>query len=106
MSEHYERFTTGKGRGRCKHAAKPRIASGAGDGLGERTVVGHEICFAHAEMRSCRLVGEIEDLEVDRYATNPATYLERIDSFIKKVPKELGPCALLPAGRIPNALLA
>lgn len=105
MSEYRERFTTGEGRRRCKHGIKPRIASGAGDGLGEGTVVGHQICCTHAEMRSCRLVGEIKDLKVDRYPTNTATNFKGIDSFIKEVTEQLRPCALLPVGRIPNPRL-
>lgn len=82
-----------------------RVASGAGDGLGGGTVVGHEVGLIHAEMRSCRLVGEVEDVKLDRYPTNATTHLEWIDSFIDKVTKELRPCALLPVGRVPNPRL-
>jgi hypothetical protein len=56
-------------------------------------------------MRSCRLVGEVEDVEVDRYPTNAATHLEWIDSFINEVTKKLRPCALLQVGRVPNPRL-
>jgi hypothetical protein len=56
-------------------------------------------------MRSCRLVGEVEDVKVDRYPTNAATHLEWIDSFINEVTKKLRPCALLQVGRVPNPRL-
>lgn len=105
LNEHCERFTTGQRRCRSKYGVKPRIASGAGDGLGGGTVVGHKICLIHAEMRSCRLVCEVEDVKVDRYPTNAATHLEWIDSFINEVTKELRPCALLPVGRVPDPRL-
>ncbi|MDT5369375.1 MAG: hypothetical protein QOC62_3806 [Mycobacterium sp.] len=65
----------------------------------------NKVCLIHAEMRSCRLVGEVEDVKVDRYPTNAATHLEWIDSSINKVTKELRPCALLPVGRVPNPRL-
>ena len=52
-------------------------------------------------MRSSRLVGEVEDEKVNRYATNAATHLERIDSLVNEMTKEFRPCALLPVGRVP-----
>ena len=53
-------------------------------------------------MRSSRLVGEVEDEKVNRYATNAATHLERIDSLVNEMTKEFRPCALLTVGCIPN----
>jgi hypothetical protein len=44
-------------------------------------------------------------VKVDRYPTNAATHLEWIDSIINEVTKELGPCALLPVGRVPDPRL-
>ena len=44
-------------------------------------------------------------MKVDRYPTNAATHLEWIDSVINEVAKELGPCALLPVGHVPNPWL-
>ena len=105
VNEHRERFTTGQRRCRSKYGVKARIASGAADALGGSTVVGHQVCLHHAEMRSCRLVGEVEHVKIDRYPTNAATHLEWIDSVINEVTKELRPCALLPVGRIPNPRL-
>src|SRR6478609_7746944 len=56
-------------------------------------------------MRSCRLVGQVEDVKVHRYPPNAATHLEWIDSFINEVTKKLRPCALLQVGRVPNPRL-
>ncbi len=56
-------------------------------------------------MRSCRLVGEVEDVKVNRYPTDAATHLEWIDSFVDEVTKEFCPCALFPVGRVPNPRL-
>jgi hypothetical protein len=105
VNEHRERFTTGQRRCRSKYAVKPRIASGAGDALGGIQVVGHKVCLIHAEMRSCGLVGEVEDVKIDRYPTNAATHLKWIDAFIDEVTKEFRPCALFLVGRIPNPRL-
>jgi hypothetical protein len=69
------------------------------------TDVGHKICPIHAQMRSCHLVGEVQDVKVDRYPTNAATHFEWIDPVINEVTKELGPCALLPVGCVPNPRL-
>lgn len=82
---------------------KPRIASSASDLLGGGAIVGDEVCLIHAEMRSSRLIGEVEDEKLDRYATNAAPHLEWVDSFIHEMAKKLRPCTLLAVGRIPNA---
>jgi hypothetical protein len=57
-------------------------------------------------MRSGLLVGEVEYLEVDRYTTDAATYLEWIDTFIDEVTEELSPRTLLPVGGIPDTRFA
>lgn len=57
-------------------------------------------------MRSCGVVGEVEDVKVDRYATHAAAYFEWVDSLLKEVAKELRPRALLAVGCIPDARLA
>jgi hypothetical protein len=53
-------------------------------------------------MRSGLFVGEVEYLEVYRYATNAATNLEWIDTLIDEVTEELSPRTLLPVGGIPD----
>jgi hypothetical protein len=106
VGEHSERFTTGESRCRSEYAVEPRIAGGAGDGLGDGAVIGHEVVLVDAEMRSRCVVGEVEDAKVDRYATNAAAHFERVDSLLDEVAKELRPGALLAVGCVPDARFA
>lgn len=102
MNKDGKRFTTGQRGCGSEYGVKPRIASSASDLLGGGAVIGDEVCLIHAEMRSSRLIGEVEDEKLDRYATNAATHLEWVDSLVNEMAKEFRPCALLAVGRIPN----
>ena len=88
---------------RCKYSVESRITCCCGDGPRDGTVIGNEVRLVHAEMRSRVALGEVEHLEVNRYSTNTATHLERIDSFTNEVTKQLRPRTLLPVRRVPNA---
>ena len=103
VSEDGERRTTGESRCWSEYSVEPRVTGGAGDGLGEGAVVGHEVVLVDAEMRSC---GEVEDVKVDRYAANAAAHFEWVDSVFEEVAKELRPGALLAVGGVPDARLA
>lgn len=57
-------------------------------------------------MRSGLLVGEVEYLQVYRYATNAATNLEWIDTLIDEVTEKLSLRTLFPVGGIPDIRFA
>ena len=103
VNENRKRFITGQPRCWSKYGVKPRIACRASDLLGSGTIVGHKVCLIHAKMGSSRRVGQVKDEKVNRYPTNAATHLERIDSVVNEMTKEFGPCALLTVGCVPNA---
>lgn len=48
LSEHSQRRTTGQSRGWSEYSVESRVAGGAGDGLGDGTVLGGEVVFVDA----------------------------------------------------------
>ena len=106
MSENSERRAPEQSRCWSQDSVESRITGGRGDGLGEGAVIGHEVVLVDAQMRSCPVVGEIEDLKVDRDATNAAAHFERVRPFVNEVAKELRPCPLLVVGGVPDTRLA
>lgn len=57
-------------------------------------------------MRPGLFVGEVEDLKVDRHATDAAANLEGIDTVIDEMPEEFSPRTLLAVGGIPDTRFA
>ena len=75
-------------------------------GSGNRAVVGGEVIGIDAEMCSRGGVGEVEDVQADRYPAHTAAHFERVDTVVEEVAKKLCPGALLAVGGVPDARFA
>jgi len=106
VSEYRECCAAGECCCRSQDSVEFGVSGGGGDGSGDRAVVGGEVIGVDAEMCSRGGVGEVEDVQADRYPAHTAAHFERVDTVVEEVAKKLCPGALLAVGSVPDARFA